>query len=114
MNPREMYFSNHWVKDRKERLEQIDYVLRTDWGIVIGKAWDTERNSWQYMTDTGLLFIMDEFEQFIITMYIPSKSHFLRFFKMMGQEPSEQLVKRAKRNYYRARAWEEKLLEKVA
>lgn len=114
MNPRDMYFSNHWMKDRKERTEEIDFVLNKDWGIVICKGWDTERHNWQYMTNTGLLFIMDELEQFIVTMYIPSKSQFIRFFQMAGQTPSERLTRRAKHNSRKAREWRENFLEKVA
>ena len=114
MNPREMYFSNHWMKDRQERVAQIDYVLHKDWGIVNYKAWDPERKNWQFMTNTGLLFIMDELELFIVTMYIPSKSQFIRFFQMAKQTPSERLIKRAKHNNRKIREWHENFLEKIA
>ena len=114
MNPRDMYFSNHWTKDRQERTEQINYVLHNDWGVVIYKAWDAERKNWQFITNTGLLFIMDELELFIVTMYIPTKSQFIRFFQMAGQIPSERLTKRAKHNNRKVREWRENFLEKVA
>lgn len=114
MNPREMYFSNHWKKDRQERLEQINYVLRNDWGMAVYKAWDPEHKNWQFMTNTGLLFVMDELELFIVTMYIPSKSQFHQFFKWAGAVPTERLQKKAKRNHYRVDYWDKNFSKKVA
>lgn len=114
MNPREMYYSNHWMKDRTDRMNQIDYTLNNNWGTVLYKAWDNERKNWQFITNTGLLFVMDELELFIVTMFIPTESQFRAFFKMAGLTPSDRLIKRAKHNHYKAKEWEKNFFQKVA
>ena len=114
MNPREMYYSNHWTKERKEREEQIDYVLNGDWGITICKGWDDNHKNWQYITSTGLLIAMSHDESFIATMYIPRPSQFFRVFKSAGQMPTMEMKIQMYRNIDKAREWEEKFLKKVA
>ena len=114
MDPREMYYSNHWTKERAARRDEIDFALNSNWGIIAYKAWNPDRNNWQFMTTTGLLFVMDECELFIVTMMIPSKSQFFRFFQMAGQEPLDWFIRQAKRNSRRAREWRENFSEKVA
>jgi hypothetical protein len=114
MNPREMYVSHHWSKDRKNREDQINSVLNNDWGMGICKAWDEVHQNWQYITNTGLLVVLDKEEAFIATMFIPSPSQFFRVFKRAGQTPPTRLKNRMFNNYYLARDWEEKNLKKVA
>lgn len=114
MNPREMYCSYHWTKDRKAREAQIDYVLNGDWGTAICKAWDYVHGNWQYITSTGLLVAVTDDESFIATMYIPSQSQFWSVFKRASYIPSDELVKRMKRNYDKASEWDRKFSKKVA
>ena len=114
MNPREMYFSNHWTKEREERRAEIDFVLNKDWGIVAYKAWDTDRHNWQFMTTTGLLFVMDENEFFIVTMIIPTKSQFLRFFRLAKQTPLDWYAYQAKCNSNKVKEWRTNFSKKVA
>jgi hypothetical protein len=114
MNPREMYVSHHWTKDRKDREEQINYVLNDNWGVTVCKGWDEEHNNWQYITSTGLLIAMSTDESFIATMYIPRVSQFFKVFRSAGVVPSMELRILAYRNAERAKEWEIKKFQKIA
>lgn len=107
MNPREMYFSNHWNTERQDRAEEIDYILNNDWGVVVCKAWDYRHNNWQFITSTGLMFVMDACELFIVTMYIPRKEQFERVFRNAGMKPSKELVRRSTANHLKWKVIEE-------
>lgn len=114
MDPREMYYSSHWMKERKEREEQINYVLNNDWGIVICKGWDDRHQNWQYITSTGLLIAMTKDESFIATMYIPRPKQCFRVLQSAGMTPTMEMRIKIFYNHNRAKEWEEKNLKKVA
>lgn len=69
INLHEIPVSAHFINDRKERKHRIDTILGDDWGNIENAYFGPYDKTWHILTDNGLIFIVSEDMQCIVTYF---------------------------------------------
>ena len=71
-NLKKLEVSAHFINDRQGRKETIDRVICGNWGQVMKEEY--YKGAYRCLTDTGLIFILNDTKTVIITYYFASCS----------------------------------------
>lgn len=63
----ELKVSYHFQNDRQGRKQRIDAVVKSNWGQVVREEY--YKGAWRCLTDNGLIFIVEEKKEIILTYY---------------------------------------------
>lgn len=87
----DLRFSNHCWQDRHDRIKTIEKYV--GYGQIIKETY--WRNTYHFLTDTGVAFVVDNDKRYIVTLYLADEAQANRLYN--GKMP-KSLQKRISRN----------------
>lgn len=87
----DLRFSNHCWQDRHDRIETIEKYV--GYGQIIKETY--WRNTYHFLTDTGVAFVVDNDKHYIITLYLVDEGQANRLY---GGKIPKSLQKKISKN----------------
>lgn len=87
----DLRFSNHCWQDRYDRIKTIEKYV--GYGQIIKETY--WHNTYHFLTDTGVAFVVDNDKHYIVTLYLADEAQANRLYN--GKMP-KSLQKRISRN----------------
>ena len=88
-NLKNLKISTHFINDRQGRKETIDRIICGNWGQVMKEEYI--KGAYRCLTDTGLMFILNDSKTIIITYYFATCQHVQEMYRY--QAPKNILKK---------------------
>ena len=88
--------SYHFQNDRQGRKERIDRIINNNFGQVVLEEY--YKGAWRCLTDTGLIFIVSEAKDLILTYYFAPMETVICMYKAMGRKVPQAVENKVRKN----------------
>ena len=88
--------SYHFQNDRQERKQRIDAIVHGNLGQVVVEQW--YKDAWRVLTDTGIMAVVTEDKNLILTYYFCPMETARLIFKNAGKKMPDYIANKIKKN----------------
>ena len=96
MNLNDLKVSYHFQNDRTERKARIDSIVNNNFGQIVCEEW--YKGAWRCLSDTGLIFIVNEQRTIILTYYFATLQVASCMYKAIGRKMPQAVENKVKKN----------------
>lgn len=88
--------SYHFQNDRTERKARIDAIVNDNFGQVVCEEW--YKDAWRCLSDTGLIFIVNEQKTIILTYYFATMQVASCMYRAAGRKMPKAVENKVRKN----------------